>query len=258
MSRMATFDNNALYKNRKVPYAADYADGDVNVRPVDSDHGTHVAGTVAGYAVTEEGEVTFSGVAPDAQILAMKVFPDDTSSGAPEYAIINALEDAAALGADVVNLSLGSDNGFAQDNTAAGQVYRRLRDAGILFMVSAGNAGYSSSGSHYGDYGLAADPDISMVSSPSVYADNLSVASINNTVSSASYLQWTDTDGTVHEVAFDDPTGAAMKYKFAGEESLSVNIIPVDGVGSYEDYYNAGFRSYYGYGEKGVAGIALV
>ena len=71
-----TYDNNALYKNLKVPYACDYAEGDLNVLPADSDHGTHVTGTIAGFASTEEGEVKFSGVAPDAQVLFMKVFPD--------------------------------------------------------------------------------------------------------------------------------------------------------------------------------------
>ena len=35
------YGNNDLYKNRKVPYAADYADGDLNVFPANSDHGTH-------------------------------------------------------------------------------------------------------------------------------------------------------------------------------------------------------------------------
>ena len=40
-----------------------------------SSHGTHVAGTIAGYAEDEEGAVKFSGVAPDAQILAMKGIP---------------------------------------------------------------------------------------------------------------------------------------------------------------------------------------
>ncbi len=47
----------------------------------------------------------------------MKVFPDE-DGGATEAAIINALEDTAVLGADVVNLSLGSDNGFANDDSA--------------------------------------------------------------------------------------------------------------------------------------------
>ena len=125
------YAHNDPYKNRKVPFAADYADGDLNVQPSDSNHGTHVSGTVAGYAETEEGEVIFSGVAPDAQILAMKVFPD-ADGGATEASILNALEDTAVLGADVVNLSLGSDNGFADDGSAASAVYKRLNDAGIL------------------------------------------------------------------------------------------------------------------------------
>ena len=37
----------------------------------------------------------------------MKVFPD-ADGGATEASILNALEDTAVLGADVVNLSLGS------------------------------------------------------------------------------------------------------------------------------------------------------
>ena len=250
-----TYAHNDPYKNRKVPFAADYADGDLNVQPSSSDHGTHVAGTVAGYAETEEGEVIFSGVAPDAQILAMKVFPD-TDGGATEASILNALEDTAVLGADVVNLSLGSDNGFSHDDSAASVVYKRLNDAGILFMTSAGNAGYSSVNNNYGGNTLTSDPEISMMSSPAIYGSNLAVASMENVVQSRSTLTWSGLDGQEHKIAFQDPTGVAMKYKFAGRDA--VNVIPVDGYGTYEDYYNAGFRSYYGYGEKGVAGIALV
>ena len=250
-----TWDNNALYKNRKVPYACDYADLDMNVMPLESDHGTHVSGTVAGYAETEDGEVIFSGVAPDAQLLSMKVFPD-ASGGAQEISIISALEDAALLGADVMNLSLGSDNGFAEDDSLAGEVYDRLNATGIVFMVSAGNAGHSSALNHYGDFALTSDPEISMVSSPSLYAPNLSVASIENTVTTQTSLKWFDTDGTETKIAYQDPTDIAMKYKFVEQEP--VNVIPVDGYGTYDDYYNAGFRGYYGYGEKGVEGIALV
>ena len=249
------YTHNDPYKNLKVPFAMDYADGDANVLPTTSNHGTHVAGTVAGYAETEEGQVIFSGVAPDAQILAMKVFPDE-DGGATEAAIINALEDTAVLGADVVNLSLGSDNGFANDDSAASVVYRRLNDAGILFMTSAGNAGYSSVNNNYEGNTLTSDPEISMVSSPSIYSSNLCVASMENTVQAQSVLSWTGTDGQAHKIAYQDPTDIAMKYKFAGRDA--VQVIPVDGYGTYDDYYNAGFRSYYGSGEKGVTGIALV
>ena len=245
-----TYSNNALYKNRKVPYACDYADGDINVQPAGSDHGTHVSGTVAGYAESEEGEILFSGVAPDAQILAMKVFPD-SDSGAPETAILNALEDAASLGADVVNLSLGSDNGFAEDDAAANEAYARLQETGIIFMTSAGNASYSSANNQYGGYPLVSDPEISMMSAPAVYSSNLSVASIDNTIAAQSVLVWTDGEGAEHKAAFSDTTEIAMKYKFAGKEP--VEIIPVDGYGTYNDYAAAGFNNGYNGGKTGVA-----
>lgn len=251
-------DDNALYKNMKVPFAADYAHGDANVRTTYSNHGTHVSGTIAGYSKTDEGEVVFSGVAPDAQLLAMKVF-DDAATGAMEITIISALEDAARLGADVVNLSLGSDNGFAEDDTAVAQAYYRINQAGVMFMISAGNSYYSSYYSNYGDFGLAENPEISMIASPSVYENNLAVASVNSTVTSASFLNWTDGDGNVHDVAYNDPNAAgAFRSKFSVDGALPVNIIPVDGYGTYQDYYDAGFRGYYGYSDKGATGIALV
>ncbi len=250
------YANNALYKNRKVPFAADYADGDLNVFPGTSDHGNHVSGTIAGYAETPEGEVLFSGVAPDAQILSMKVFPDDTDSGAPETVILNALEDAMLLGADVVNLSLGSDNGWAEDDTAANEAYRRLSEAGITMMISAGNSGDATYGNHYGENTLVSDPETGMISAPAVYDAGLGVASIENTVAAQSVLYWTDREGAEHKAAFDDPNLVAMKASL-GEGSYAV--IPVGGYGTYDDYYNAGFRGYYGYGEdKGVTGVALV
>ena len=250
-----TYDYNALYKNLKVPFAYDYADLDLNVKPTDSDHGTHVSGTIAGYAETAEGEVKFSGVAPDAQILSMKIFPDE-DGGALESDTIDALEDALKLGADVINLSLGSDNGFAEDDTAQQEMYATVRAAGIVLVTSAGNADDSDYQNNYGGNNLTADPETSMVASPAVYASNLAVASINNTVDVQTVFTWTDSDKVEHKVAYLDPTGVAMKYKFAGQQPVS--IIPVGGTGTWSDYYEAGFRSYYGYGEQGVSGIALV
>ena len=250
-----TYGNNDLYKNRKVPYAADYADGDLNVMPMESDHGTHVAGTIAGYAETAEGEVRFSGIAPDAQLMIMKVFPDSADSGAEESVILAALEDALLLGADVVNLSLGSDNGWADDDTASMHAYERLNEAGITFMISSGNSGDSAAGNAYGDHNLTADPETSMMSAPAVYSSGLAVASMENSVAAQSFLYWTDAAGTESKAYFADPYDIAMKATLGEGEW---NVIPVDGYGTYEDYQAAGFRSYSGYGEKGVSGIALV
>ena len=67
---------------------------------------------------------------------------------------------------------------------------------------------------------------------------------MENTVQAQSVLSWTGTDGQAHKIAYQDPTDIAMKYKFAGRDA--VQVIPVDGYGTYDGYYNAGFRGYYG------------
>ena len=245
------WDNNALYKTRKVPYGCDYADGDIHIYPSSSDHGTHVAGTVAGYAEGEDGEIKFSGVAPDAQILFMKVFPDE-DGGAQESSLINAIEDSLKLGADMINLSLGSDAGYAVDDTMQNDVFARIEDAGVAMMTSAGNSDYSTSGNNYGGEGLITDPDTSVMSSPAMYDSNLSVASIDNAINVESYLTWKDQEGNVHEVSYTDPYTIAMKHGFSDKE---YPIYKVDGYGTYDDYSKVGFNNG---GNGGKNGIALV
>ena len=67
----------------------------------DSGHGTHVGGTVAGDGTGG----TSTGVAPEAQLMAVKVL---TASGAGTFAgIMAGVEYAVENGAEVLNLSLG-------------------------------------------------------------------------------------------------------------------------------------------------------
>jgi hypothetical protein len=240
-----TFENNALYKNKKVPFGFDYADWDFNTRPTDSDHGSHVSGTVAGFSADSEGTIQFSGAAPDAQILAMKVFPDK-EKGAQEFSIVSALEDSLALGADVINLSLGSDNGFANDDSIKRDVFGRLQQAGIIMMTSAGNANTSTEYTVYNDKSLAENPDISMVGSPSVYETNVSVASMENSVNASRYLTWS-ADEESGEALFNDPR-KNLAFLFGGQD---IPIYKVEGVGKLEEYEAAGFG-------KDKTGFALV
>lgn len=251
---MITWDNNALYKNHKVPYACDYADGDVNVQPGTNDHGVHVSGTVAGYAETEEGEVVFSGVAPDAQLMMMKVFSDQ-DGGAMESVVVNALEDSLKLGADVINLSLGADNGFSEDDTMQNEVYGTLEEAGIVMMTSAGNSGYSSVNNNYGGQPLTSNVDTTMMSSPAIYDSNISVASLENAIQVESYFTWTDNAGTTHEAGFADPWSGTFKARFADGTTYPVYL--VDGYGSWNDYNAVGWYNEYS-NPNGKTGIALV
>lgn len=116
-------------------------------------HGTHVAGTAAGFGVTADGQ-TFTGpwtaanakglsigpgTAPQALLMAYQVF------GCEGYTstdiTVAAINQAVADGADVINMSLGSDYGasytldaIASDNAAK---------AGVVVVAAAGNSGPS-------------------------------------------------------------------------------------------------------------------
>ena len=165
-----------VYLSAKIPFAFDYAGKDAQVAPGSKwdaenlEHGTHVAGIAAGYAVDSEGAVTFSGVAPDAQVIPMKVF-DDSGTGAATTTILAALEDAYRLGVDAVNLSLGSYGGFTVDEDALiNDVYNKLDDAGIMVITAAGNETSSSYMNSYGtDAPLTGGPDNSDVTVTAEY-----------------------------------------------------------------------------------------
>ena len=189
-----------VYLSAKIPFAFDYAGKDAQVAPgskwdaANLEHGTHVAGISAGYAVDGEGAVTFSGVAPDAQVIPMKVF-DDSGTGAATTTILAALEDACRLGVDAVNLSLGSYGGFTVDEDALiNDVYNKLDDAGIMVITAAGNETSSSYMNSYGtDAPLTGDPDNSVVAAPSVYPANLSIATSSDVVLCTDADQYGDT-----------------------------------------------------------------
>ena len=132
------------------------------------------ASLTSGYQWRQDGEgaVTFSGVAPDAQVIPMKVF-DDSGTGAATTTILAALEDAYRLGVDAVNLSLGSYGGFTVDEDALiNDVYNKLDDAGIMVITAVGNETSSSYMNSYGtDAPLTGDPDNSVVAAPYDYKD---------------------------------------------------------------------------------------
>ena len=180
---VGTLSVDALYQSEKIPFAYDYADGDTNVTGGDA-HGTHVAGIVGANA---GGTVT--GVAPDAQLMIMKVF-NDSGSGATDDVLLAALDDAVKLGCDAINMSLGTPNGYSEAGTRVmREVYQRVSDAGVSLMVAAGNS-YSAAyhGASGNDRSLAVNVDNGTVSSPSTYAAALSVASANNTQAMAPYV----------------------------------------------------------------------
>ncbi|MDE7300615.1 MAG: S8 family serine peptidase, partial [Clostridia bacterium] len=152
-----------VYMNARLPYGYDYADKDPDVYPIESEHGTHVSGVIVG----KDNEIT--GVAPNAQLVTMKVF-SDVSSGARTSWMLAALEDCVTLGVDVINMSLGSSCGFTTevDRKEVNEVYQKVMDAGISLVTAASNDYNATFGSEKnGNYPLTTNPDSGTVGSPS-------------------------------------------------------------------------------------------
>ena len=238
-----------VYLSAKIPFAFDYAGKDAQVAPGNKwdaenlEHGTHVAGISAGYAVDGEGAVTFSGVAPDAQVIPMKVF-DDSGTGAATTTILAALEDAYRLGVDAVNLSLGSYGGFTVDEDALiNDVYNKLDDAGIMVITAAGNETSSSYMNSYGTNApLTGDPDNSVVAAPSVYPANLSIASVEGQEIYANYVllgneKITYTDSQTSFLGLDSYVSLLKIYGDVSDDlAAPYDYVMVPGYGADSDY----------------------
>jgi subtilisin family serine protease len=121
-------------------------------------HGSHVAGSAAGYGVNADG-TTYTGayngstdfdamkigpgMAPEARLFAIKVFGCDGSTNVVTEAIDRAVDPNndgdPSDHADVINMSLGSDFGSVQDGDSVAS--NAAVDMGVTVVTAAGNAG---------------------------------------------------------------------------------------------------------------------
>lgn len=128
----------------RVPHASDY------VKP-GSDHGTHVAGILAGdLPEPEDLNQPLVGICPDLDLYDLRVF--DASGRGDEFAILCAIEFVGWLNRDrdnpvvhAVNLSLAlrhDVDSFACGRTPICEACNRLVGAGTVVVAAAGNTGF--------------------------------------------------------------------------------------------------------------------
>ncbi len=224
-----------VYLNEKVPFAFDYADYDPDVYPMTpqaSEHGTHVAGVIAGK------DDVITGVAPNAQLAIMKIFSDVVSTARTSW-ILSALEDCVILEVDVINMSIGTSCGFSRemDKEAISGVYDRIRETGISMVVAASNSFNSTYGSEKnGNLGLTSNPDSATVGSPSTYEGAMSVASISGV--KTPYILY---DGKI--IYFTESTDRVAEEKNfyddilpEGVDSMEIEYVTIPGAGRSADY----------------------
>ncbi|ALX50217.1 S8 family serine peptidase [Lentibacillus amyloliquefaciens] len=188
------------FYTEKVPYGYNYMDENDEI--VDnaagaSMHGMHVAGTVGANGDEENGGIM--GIAPEAQLLALKVFGNDPEV---EYTYgdiyVKAMDDSIKLGVDALNLSLGSPAGFVNADAPEQQAVKRAVDNGVLVSISAGNSNKFADGFYYP---LASNPDYGVNGSPGIAEHSLQVASYENTYMDVDAVDYT-IDGTEESAPF--------------------------------------------------------
>jgi len=147
-------DSNATMYSSRIDAAAgwDFVNGDSNPED-DHGHGSHVAGTVLGGTnVTVNsclGVQNAQGVAPQATLIGVKVL-NASGSGSTSNIVagINRCASAALPNgrANVINLSLGSANGFAGtcDGDSIAAACNNAVTAGVVVVAAAGNNNFAN------------------------------------------------------------------------------------------------------------------
>ncbi|MCW6674370.1 S8 family serine peptidase [Aerococcaceae bacterium NML171108] len=173
--------NYGKWYNEKVVFGYNYADANDELKENDeSSHGMHVSGTAVGNPseVHSSGHKIY-GVAPEAQLMFMRVFSDRLGPGTQDFLYSRAIRDAVKLGADSINLSLGGANGSTLEvGDALAKAVQFAREAGVSVVIAAGNDNVFGEGH---SLPRADAPDYGVVANPAVVRDSIAVASYNNT-----------------------------------------------------------------------------
>lgn len=255
--KLSTLTAADTYISAKIPYAFNYIDGNTDVTHLNDtqgEHGSHVAGISAAnkylpknsnnvYPVSAD-TVGAVGMAPDAQLLVMKVF--GAGGGAYDSDYMVAIEDAIVLGCDVVNLSLGSSVQGWTFSGAYQEILNNLSDPShnpnMVVSISAGNSyaldmlmddAIAKTGLYIGDVNLHTG------GSPGTFVNSLCVAAAQNTTTKGIPLQFNNSsaytfyaESTVDEN--NQPYGNAEMTTLA--QPAAYDYVYIDAIGNADDY----------------------
>ena len=232
----------SLYLTAKLPFAYNYVDGDFEVdhdHDSQGEHGSHVAGIATANRYIKNSDGTYSdaldvahmkGVAPDAQLITMKVF--GKGGGAYDADYMAAIEDAILLDCDSINLSLGSAMGGMSANSAYQEILDSLVESDTVVSISAGNYGYWAENTYNGN--LYSDGvNFQTDGAPGSYTNSLAVASADNVGMTGTPLMFGET-----KVFYSEPTytNAAITTldKSTDGSGTEYDFIYTTGIGSEE------------------------
>lgn len=103
----------------------------------DYGHGTHVSGIIAA-SLSDAGGRMVSGVAPEAGLLVIKANIPDAPNFFDELALLRGINYAVENGADVINMSLGRDYFWGEDELERSVIADAIAN-GVTMVCAAGN-----------------------------------------------------------------------------------------------------------------------
>lgn len=237
----------SVYVNEKIPFAYDYGDNDTDLSGAFSSHGMAMISVAAGtdtlYGKTAAIQ---SGTAPEAQILAMKVYSDATGEVSAE-AMSAAVNDAVTMGADVIYIAVTEVCGFEEKEW--GDFEAALDNAwkkGVIVVSAAGDIAEYGKGNIYERLGsiyyIPTDsPDVGMVAYPSASPKVISVGSADRYEMISDFL----TLGDGQAIPYSDSNFlfeiGGVKKSFAQHfEGQELEYVICDGFGTPEELAVAG------------------
>ena len=234
-----------LYLNEKLALGYNYVDSSLEIthdHDTQGEHGSHVAGISTANRFLKQGDgfvsaaeaVNVCGVAPDAQLLTMKVFGQ--KGGAYESDYMVAIEDAIMLGADAVNLSLGSAAPGESVNETYAKLLDSLQDTDTVVVISAGNSGSWADGTTTNGFLYNDGVSMDTVGSPGSYTNSLAVASVDNRGSTGKYFAVGELSVVYTETTGYKNLPMASLDTSAGQTGTVIPYVLVDGFGTAEDY----------------------
>jgi cell wall-associated protease len=123
--------------NSRLIVGDDYANvnerfyGNNDVKGPDAEHGTHVAGIIAG---NRKNDIGIKGIADNVRIMSVRAVPNGDER---DKDIANAIRYAVDNGAQIINMSFGK--GYSPEKFAVDDAVRYAEKKGVLLIHAAGN-----------------------------------------------------------------------------------------------------------------------
>ena len=228
--------NYGKWYNDKVIFAYNYSDMNDDIKEFDTlSHGTHVSGSAVGNGTdpAPTGDI-IKGVAPEAQLIFMRLFSEKKGGTQQSFTMVKAIEDAVKLGADTINMSFGSPTGMIDDlDDATRAALEKARKAGVTIVTAGGN--YATSG-YWHAKPKADAPDYGTVNTPAVDPNVLAISAYNASVAHKTSISLDVPqlkDNAELNNGHSDVVHYLLTFNTKGDEDYV--YLPVGDAGSYSD-----------------------